>query len=416
MKRFGTDGIRGRWGAEVLNDSVASALGHLLRERFGGPIPIVRDTRESGAAILASLEKGLGRQGMDYGVMPTPALSAILRDQGGVAGIAVTASHNPWEDNGLKVLGPGGGKLPPEVEAEIDAALGAFLGVAPVGGALQKGEGAEVYLAAQLRAVGDCSALAGTRIALDTAHGAAFETGPRLLAALGIDVHLIGAAPNGRNINLGRGALHPEALQAAVRSQGCVAGIGLDGDADRCTLVDSRGDVVHGDALLLLLAKAPGVVGTVMCNTALEVALRDRGLGFCRSSVGDRNVQIEMTKRAWSVGGEPSGHVLLADALPTGDGLVTGLRALVDGVDIQGRLNGWAPMPAVQVAVPVESKPPLRENKAIQALLAEAGTRLNGRILLRYSGTEPKLRILVEAKDLEVAQKWCDRLLAVIAH
>jgi phosphoglucosamine mutase len=250
---------------------------------------------------------------------------------------------------------------------------------------------------------------------LDTAHGAAFKTGPRLLAALGIEVHLIGAAPNGRNINSGVGALHPELLQAAVSAQNCVAGIGLDGDADRCTLVDSRGDVVHGDALLLLLAKAPGLVGTVMCNTALEVALADRGLGFCRTAVGDRNVQIEMKKRDWSVGGEPSGHVLLADALPTGDGLVTGLRVLARGVDLQHRLDGWAPMPAVQVAVSVESKPPLRENKSIQALLAEAEAQLNGRILLRYSGTEPKLRVLVEAKDLEVAQKWCDRVLAVIA-
>jgi phosphoglucosamine mutase len=151
-----------------------------------------------------------------------------------------------------------------------------------------------------------------------------------------------------------------------------------------------------------------------MCNTALEIALRDRGIGFCRTAVGDRNVQLEMSARGWSVGGEPSGHVLLTDALPTGDGLVTGLRALAGGIDLADRLKAWTPMPAVQLAVPVASKPPLGENEAIQSLLTAAASELKGRILLRYSGTEPKLRILVEAADLAVAQLWCDRLVAVI--
>lgn len=416
MKRFGTDGIRGRWGSETLNSKVAAALAHALRERFKGPIPIVRDTRESGDEILASLEQGLGRMGVDYGVMPTPALSAILRDGEGVAGIAITASHNPWQDNGLKVLGPGGGKLAPAVEQAIDIALVRSMDLSPVEGGLQKGQGEEIYLAAQLKAIGDASALSGKRIALDTAHGAAYKTGPRLLDALGIESVLIGGAPTGRNINLGVGALHPEGLRATVLKANCVAGIGLDGDADRCALIDARGEVIHGDALLLLLARSPGLVGTVMCNTALESRLKERGIQFCRTAVGDRNVQLEMAARGWMVGGEPSGHVLLADALPTGDGLVTGLRALVGGVDLAARLNGWTPLPAVQVAVPVDAKPPLAENALIQAILAEAERQLNGRVLLRYSGTEPKLRVLVEAESLSVAQQWVDRIVAAFAE
>jgi phosphoglucosamine mutase len=399
-----------------LNSKVATALGHVLRERFSGPIPIVRDTRESGGEILACLEQGLGRMGVDYGVMPTPALSAILRDGEGDAGIAITASHNPWQDNGLKVLGPGGRKLEPDVEQAIDLALAQSMGLSPAEGSLQEGQGDEIYLAAQLRAIGDATALSGKRLALDTAHGAAYKTGPRLLDALGIEGVLIGGEPTGRNINLGVGALHPEGLSSTVLQSSCVAGIGLDGDADRCTLIDARGEIIHGDALLLLLASSPGLVGTVMCNTALERTLEERGIQFCRTAVGDRNVQLEMAARGWGVGGEPSGHVLLADALPTGDGLVTGLRALAGGVNLAARLNGWTPLPAVQIAVPVDTKPPLEEHGPIQAILAEAEERLTGRVLLRYSGTEPKLRVLVEAESLSVAQIWVDRIVAAFGE
>jgi len=332
-----------------------------------------------------------------------------LRDGEGTAGIAITASHNPSEDNGLKVLGPGGGKLSPDVEAAIDEGMDAAMDSAPIEGQLQSGRGDQVYLAAQLAALGDVSHFEGLKIALDAAHGAAFETGPRLLRSLGIEPVLLGVSPDGQNINKEIGALHPEALQAAVREKDCAAGIGLDGDADRCVLVDGQGSVIHGDALLLLLARSPGVVGTVMCNGALERALGDRGIGFARAAVGDRNVQIEMQARGWQVGGEPSGHVLLADALPTGDGLVSGLRALAGGVNLKERLADWSPLPAAQAGIQVQHKPPLVELKLLQALLKEAEEGLDGRVLLRYSGTESKLRVLVEARSQDLAQSWVDR-------
>ena len=411
MKRFGTDGIRGRWGSDELNSDIARALAAVLAQEFSGPIPIVRDTRASGPEVLAALAEGLGSRGIDYGVLPTPALSAILAATPAEVGIAVTASHNPWHDNGLKVLGGDGGKLSPDQEATIDLLLGEAFGADRSQEPLQKSEsGAEIYLTAQQACLEGVRCLAGQKIAVDAANGAGGLSSRRLLASLGVDAIFLGDTPNGMNINAGVGALHPEELQRVVVEQGCAARIALDGDADRCTLVNHRGEVVHGDALLLLLAQPPGLVGTVMCNSALEEALSAGGIAFHRSPVGDRNVQMAMQSEGWRVGGEPSGHVLMTDALPTGDGLITGLRSLSGGANLENRLQGFAPYPDAQVAVPVPSKPPLEELMQVQALLREAADTLKGRVLLRYSGTEPKLRILVEAADGEEAEGWCVRL------
>lgn len=387
----------------------------MLAQEFSGPIPIVRDTRESGPEVLRALEQGLGDRGVDHGVLPTPALSAILASTPSEVGIAVTASHNPWKDNGLKVLGRDGGKLSPEQEARIDAALDEVLaqggGAVQAKGAMKIGErGAEIYLEAQRACLGTLESLRTRKIAVDAAHGAGVGSAKRLLHALEIEAVFLGDEPTGQNINDQVGALHPEGLQKLVKSERCVAGIALDGDADRCTLVDHRGEVVHGDALLLLLAQPPGLVGTVMCNSALEGALDARGIDFHRSGVGDRNVQLAMQARGWCVGGEPSGHVLLEDALPTGDGLITGLRALSGGWNLEERLGGFKPFPDAQVAVPVPSKPPLADLVQVQNVLKKAEHSLEGRVLLRYSGTEPKLRILVEAADREEALRWCVRL------
>ena len=410
MKRFGTDGIRGQWGSAALNPDIARALATVLMTEFEGPIPIVRDTRESGSAILKALEEGMGNRGVDYGILPTPALSAILAATGARVGIAITASHNPWQDNGLKVLGRGGFKLSPEEESVIDGALDGAIGCAQGQGSLCEGEGgAEMYLQAQCNAVGPTETLQGAKIAIDAANGAGFESAERLLDACGMQSVVMGNHPNGQNINEGVGALHPEGLQELVLRENCAAGIALDGDADRCTLIDAAGNLVHGDALLLLLAKGPGVVGTVMCNSALEDALSTRGMAFHRSAVGDRNVQLAMSQRGWQVGGEPSGHVLMTDALPTGDGLITGLRALAGGFDLASRLSDFTPFPSVQAAVRVASKPPLETLAPVQQLIEQARATLKGRVLLRYSGTEPKLRILVEAQTEVEAQEWCER-------
>ena len=411
MKRFGTDGIRGRWGSPELNSDIARGLAAVLAREFSGPIPVVRDTRASGPEVLQALEKGFGSRGVDYGVLPTPALSAILASTSAEVGIAVTASHNPWQDNGLKVLGRGGGKLTPDQEARIDAALDGGMESERAHGDLRLDhDGAEIYLSAQMACLGSLIRLKGKKLAVDAAHGAGAATAKSLLKTLGIEAVFMGDSPNGHNINEQVGALHPERLQSLVVNEGCAAGIALDGDADRCTLVDHQGRVVHGDALLLLLAEPPGLVGTVMCNSALEDALAARGISFHRSPVGDRNVQLAMSARGWGVGGEPSGHDLLTDALPTGDGLITGLRALAGGWDVEERLGGFTPFPDAQMAVPVPSKPPLEELAEVQSVMRAAERDLRGRVLLRYSGTEPKLRILVEAVDREEAKGWCVRL------
>ena len=418
MQYFGTDGIRGRWQDDVLNEATARRLGQALLERFGGPVALIRDTRESGEVITAALGDSLRGQGIDYGVLPTPALSVLLAQGVAAAGVAITASHNPWHDNGLKVLGPGGGKLDPAVEAELDAAV-ARGGVAPYSSAglptRTADDGAERYLDALLACLPGGFRLDGVSLVLDCANGAAWRTAPEALRRLGAEVTALAAAPDGRNINEGVGAASAagrRALAEAVRARGATAGIALDGDGDRCALVDGSGGLVDGDALLWLLARPPGLVGTIMCNSELEDRLRDRGIGFARTPVGDRAVAIEMARRGWPSGGEPSGHVLLADGLPTGDGLLTALRVLAGGTDLAARLRGWSLFPCAERSVKVSAKPPLESLPAVGEAIEAVQRDGARRVVLRYSGTEPKLRGLVEAGGQATAELWLEQLLA----
>jgi phosphoglucosamine mutase len=410
LKAFGTDGIRGRYPAPPLDHPTATRLAAALRDRFGGPIAVVRDTRESGPRLRAALALALGGALVDLGVLPTPALSALLADGVAAAGIAITASHNPWRDNGLKVLGPGGHKLTPEVEAALEADLDrawALPSVAPA----RRLPGAEArYVELLLGKLPPGRWLGGRVIAVDAAHGAAWRTAPEILRRLGAEVVAIGCAPDGQNINRGVGALHPERLGARVRAIGADAGIALDGDADRCALLGADGAPVHGDALLLLVARPPGLVGTIMCNGALEGALAARGIAFTRAGVGDRQVALEMAARGWSVGGEPSGHVLLGDGFPTGDGLLTALRVLAGGFDLDARLAGFRPFPQVSRALPVRDKPPLEDLPAVTEAVAAARAGGASQLVLRYSGTESLLRIMVEAPTAAVAARLADEL------
>lgn len=410
MSLFGTDGIRGRWPEHPLSPVVVAALGRALRERFPTePIAIARDTRASGPALCESLLGGLGGEVVDLGELPTAGLSALLAQGVAAAGVMVTASHNPWWDNGVKVMGGDGRKLPDAAEAALSARVLALGEVTPALARSRALDATERYL----QALRDCLpanfSLSGQKIAVDAANGAAWRTAPRLLEALGAEVVALGCAPDGRNINAGAGALHPEPLAQLVRARGCAAGIALDGDADRCVLVDESGRVVDGDGLLLLLARPPGVVGTVMCNAALERALAARGLGLERVAVGDRFVAERLRALGWPVGGEPSGHVLFSDGLPTGDGLLTGLLALAGG-SIAGRLAGWHPDPQVLLNVPVSRRVPL--DTLAELAEAEAAARAEGasRVLLRYSGTEPQLRVMVEAPEHTLAQHCADQL------
>ena len=417
MSLFGTDGIRGRWGQPPLTPEVARGLGQAVRRRFGaGPVLLARDTRESGVELRDELAGGLGGDVVDLGVLPTPGLSAILEARRGAAGVVITASHNPWQDNGLKVVDGGGHKLDLATEQELEAEIlkGTF-GFTPTL-ELQERPGEDLYVELLLERLPPRLDLSGVAVSLEKKHGAAFRTAPRVLEALGARVHAIGVEPDGRNINEGLGAVHPGELSRHCLRVGARLGVCLDGDADRCILVGPGGRIVDGDALLLLLAREPGVVGTVMCNAALERRLGERGLGFVRTQVGDRNVAEVMGRNGWPVGGEPSGHVLLADGFPTGDGLFTALRVLADGLDLRERLRDWRPDPSALVNVRVASKPPLEELGALQRAIGEARAGGASRVLLRYSGTEAKLRVLVEAPHLEDARGFADALAAAAAE
>lgn len=396
--RFGTDGIRGRFGGPVLNAGVARQLGAALYEEGARRLAVVRDTRSSGPALLRALVAGFAGTVVDYGVQPTAGLSVLLARGEADLGVAITASHNPAQDNGLKLLGPDGRKLSVEQESRIAARTTAR----QQPGRLEPGD--HDHAGAVRACLPEGRWLQGVKVALDCANGAAARIGPALLRELGAQVVAIGVSPDGANINEGLGAVHPRALASVVRARGADVGLCLDGDADRCILIDGEGVIVDGDALLLLLARPPGVVGTVMCNAALPRALAARGLDFDRVGVGDRLVAERMRERGWPVGGEPSGHVLLQDGLPTGDGLLTGLRVLAGGVDLATRLQGWSPDPQVNINLTVRQKPPLSTLERTRAAVADAEAQGAERVLLRYSGTEPKLRILVEARRSELAQ------------
>lgn len=411
MALFGTDGIRGRFPEPPMDLNTATDLGRALRNRIGdAPLLLARDTRESGPALAKAVARGAGGEVLDLGVLPTPAASALLAEGWGAAAVVITASHNPWFDNGLKVLGAGGVKLSDADEAALAREMATPRQHNPSTLHRVPCDGERAYERLMIERAPAPWRLKGVKIALDAANGAAARTAPSILRALGVELTVIGDTPDGKNINEGVGAVHPEALAKVVRETGAAVGIALDGDGDRCQLIDAAGELVDGDALLLLLARAPGVVGTVMSNAALERALLSRGLGFARAAVGDRYVAEELSRRGWRVGGEPSGHVLLAEGFPTGDGLLTALFALADGVDLQARLRGFRPDPQALLAVPVARKTPLDAVPELSVIEAEARAAGVSRVLLRYSGTEPKLRVMVEAPELALAQAWAQRL------
>jgi len=405
VRAFGTDGIRGRYPQPPLDHRAATRLGAALRARFGAPIAVVRATRARGPWLRAALALALGEDLLDLGVLPTPALSALLQDGAAAAGVAITASHNPWTDNGLKVLGPGGRKLDPDTEAALEADLSRDWSLPRASWARRWPGARERYVELLLGRLPPGRWLEGRTVALDAAHGAAWRTAPEVLRRLGAEVVTVGCAPDGRNINRGVGALHPEALSAAALAAGADAGVALDGDADRCALFDGAGAPLHGDALLLLVARRPGLVGTIMCNGALEGALAAAGVGFARVGVGDRQVAMEMAARGWPSGGEPSGHVLLADGFPTGDGLLTALRVLAGGFDLRARLGDFSPFPQLNLSLPVQRKPPLDGLPGLQSALAAARGGGASQLVLRYSGTESLLRIMVEAPTAAVAER-----------
>lgn len=420
---FGTDGIRGVAGEPPLTPGQVLRLGRAIARLYPGTVVVGRDTRRSSPALRDALTAGLladGADVVDLGVLPTPAVPGDLLRRGAAAGVMITASHNPFEDNGIKVFSPRGDKLDADAEAALEDALDAADPDAPareIGRWRSDGEAALAAYVAGLRPAARWGE--GLRLLVDAAHGAASAVAGDVLSATGAEVRVIGDAPDGRNINDGCGALHPSVVARRVEAGEADLGVTLDGDADRCVMIDERGRTVDGDALIALLALHRGhrdVVGTVMSNEGVVLHLAARGVQMHRAPVGDRNVLARMRELGAMLGGEESGHVIQLDRGPAGDGLATALAALELRAEVGRSLAEMADeiprYPADKRAVRVRSKPPLDQVPGMVAAMAVADEALagRGRQLLRYSGTEAVLRILVEGDDLAHVSRVCDEL------
>jgi phosphoglucosamine mutase len=435
-KLFGTDGVRGAAGVFPLDPPTIARLGQALvalleRKGLGARLLVGRDTRESGPWMEKALARGVraaGGETVSAGVLPTSAVSYLTKTHGFSAGAVISASHNPFGDNGIKVFSPEGIKIPDAWELEIEADVLGGRGRLP-------GHETDVdvdprladdyvdYLGGLVRGI---KAPAGLKVVLDCAHGASSVLGPRLLGRLGFEVEALHAAPDGRNINAGCGSLHPERLAARVRETGAALGIAFDGDADRALWADGDGRLLNGDHTLFVQAvhmrdagrlRTKQVVATTMSNMGLERALEERGLGLVRTKVGDKYVHEEMVARGANLGGEQSGHTIFLDDLPTGDGLLTALRMLAVLAERDGTLASlvaeMTEFPQALVNVRVRRKPDFAEVPEIVAAVEVTKATLgrDGRIDLRYSGTEPLARVMVEARD-RAAVESCAALVA----
>lgn len=431
---FGTDGIRGRVGEPPITPDFVLKLGWAAGRVLGGGrgarVLIGKDTRISGYMFESALEAGLVAAGADVllvGPLPTPAVAYLTRSLRASAGIVISASHNPHPDNGIKFFSGEGEKLPDSVEAAIEAALEQALSCQPshaLGRAHRVADAATRYVEHCKATVPPDFALFGLRIVVDAAHGAAYQVAPRVFTELGAEVEAIGVSPDGLNINEGCGALHPQALIERVRASGADLGIALDGDGDRLQVVDGDGSLLDGDDVLFILARAWNesgrlrgpVVGTLMSNLGLERALRELGIPFERSAVGDRYVHERLKATGGVLGGETSGHILCLDRATTGDAIVAALQLLQvvreRGKPLGALRSGLRKVPQVTLSLPVEAPRRLAREPHVQAAVAALERELagSGRVLLRASGTEPKLRITVECEDELRARRLAERL------
>jgi phosphoglucosamine mutase len=436
---FGTDGVRGKAGEHPLEHETVARLGGALVRAMrsdGRPLRFIagRDTRESGEWIERELARGIRSEGAHLttaGVIPTPAVAYVAREMAYDAGIVISASHNPFQDNGIKVFSGRGEKFTEALERQVENII-ADASWTVSGSAEEPVEGTDVidaYLSHARLALPDPQRLGGLKIAVDNANGATTTVAPRLFAELGFDVHLMGAAPDGRNINLECGSTHPEALARAVVERGCRVGVAFDGDGDRAILVDANGRIVDGDAVLLMCGRhlkqlgeleGNGVVATVMSNIGLELALRESGIDMVRCPVGDKYVMEEMIKRGLSLGGEQSGHIIFSRHLFTGDGIVTALsvlRVMADtGRELADLASELVTYPQVLLNVRVREKRDLRTVPAVADAMKRVEDRLagNGRLLVRYSGTEPLLRVMIEGQDQQEIQGWAAQIVNTV--
>ncbi len=432
---FGTDGIRGTVGKPPITPDFMLRLGHAVGQvlRQDNPHPTVligKDTRISGYMLESSLEAGFASAGVDVllsGPLPTPGVAYLTRALRLDLGVVISASHNAFDDNGVKFFSAGGEKLPDDWERAVEAALEVpprWVDSARLGKARRLEDASGRYIEFCKSTVPHALSFKGRKFVIDAAHGAAYHVAPDVFHELGAEVVRIGCAPDGLNINAGYGATAPAALVAAVAEHRADYGVALDGDADRLQLVDAQGRLFNGDELLYVLAQdrlqrgqpVPGVVGTLMTNMAVEVALRERGVPLVRAKVGDRYVLEELTARGWQLGGEGSGHLLALDRHTTGDGIVSALQVLHavhrSGKTLAGLLEGVSLFPQTLLNVRLLAGADWRTNAKLAAEAACATRELegHGRVLIRPSGTEPVLRVMVEARDGGVARRWADRL------
>jgi len=411
--------------------ALGAATAATLRGRHPGELRVLigRDTRRSGPMLAAAVAAGLaagGAEVSDLGVIPTPGVSQSVVRTGAQAGVVISASHNPFADNGIKIFGAHGEKLTDEAEAELEARIAAGqhngLTGSALGGIRPATEGTEPYLQFLLS---HAPYLDGLRVGLDAAHGAAYQIAPRVFQKIGARVDVIHADPNGENINAGCGRTHPEALMARVKQIGLEVGIAFDGDADRALLIDSRGRLVSGDHILAIAAVVGGhrrVVATAMSNLGVEHYLLARGVTMERVQVGDRYVLEALKAQGLTLGGEQSGHILFLDKAPTGDGILTALQVLAAVRSSGTPLHAWVdeipiyPQQLHNVRVPNGDKEGLLESATVQRALREAEIDLadRGRVLVRASGTEPVIRVMVEAADEVLVTRWSEHLLTAI--
>ncbi len=439
-KYFGTDGIRGRVGEYPVTAEfmlkLGWAAGRVLGSSGGDMVIIGKDTRISGYMFESSLEAGLIAAGIDIrllGPMPTPAIAYLTRTLHACAGIVISASHNAYVDNGIKFFSGEGSKLSDDIEHAIEAELEKPMVTVDsdrLGKAQRVEDAAGRYIEFCKSTIALSLTLKGLKIVVDCANGATYHVAPSVFHELGAEVTAIGASPDGLNINLECGSTHPEQLQNMVREQGADVGIALDGDGDRVLMVDSKGVLLDGDELLFIIAMSRfeqgnlngGVVGTLMSNLGLEHALQSHNIAFDRANVGDRFVLERLKQTSSLLGGESSGHIICLDRTTTGDGIVSALQVLAAMVQTGKPLHelkaGMKKYPQRMINVPVTKKVDLATVSDVQAAVASAEKRLagKGRVLLRPSGTEPVVRVMVEGEDEKQVIEEADQLASVVAR
>ncbi len=438
---FGTDGVRGLANRDLtvelalkLAQAAAIVLGEDARKRGEKPKAVIgRDPRISGEFLAAAVAAGLASSGVDVldaGMLPTPATAFLTADISADFGVMISASHNPAPDNGIKFFARGGHKLADAIEDQIEATMAGQM-LAPVGGGVghvtRFADAEDRYIVHLLKALPN--RLDGLKIVVDCAHGAASGVSPQAFVDAGAQVIVIGAEPDGHNINLGYGSTHLSALQSAVLEHGADAGIAHDGDADRCLAVDHTGKIVDGDEIMAIMAlsfKERGqlarntLVATVMSNLGLKIAMRDAGIEMIETKVGDRYVLEEIRSGGYTLGGEQSGHIIFSRWATTGDGILTGLKLMAEVARTKKSLAELAGamkiLPQVLINVPGVDKTRVDTDDELQAAVAQAEAELHGtgRVLLRASGTEPLVRVMVEAADEGTAQSWADRIARVV--